>query len=117
MPASDAGCSPQFTQRGETWSAAFFVSMARREVSQPPIKLSFDLTLASPRHVTQTLNLCGYFGMGSSPGKGARWAINGTGILNARTARPSPTFVGPSSVRAEVERLLLIVMVRLRRVR
>ncbi|MBT1517539.1 hypothetical protein KIP88_45520 [Bradyrhizobium sp. SRL28] len=29
-------------------SGVLFVSMARREVSQPQIKLSFDLTLASP---------------------------------------------------------------------
>jgi hypothetical protein len=36
--------------------------MARREASQPQIKLSFDLTLASPDHVTQTLNLCGATG-------------------------------------------------------
>jgi hypothetical protein len=35
-----------------------------------------------------------------------------TSSINARTL-PQPTFGGPSSVRAAVERLLLIVMVRL----
>ena len=97
MPASDTGCSPQFTQRGETWSAAFFVFNGAPRSLSTSDQISFDLTLASPRHVTQTLNLCGYFGMGSSPGKGARWAINGTGIHllnNARTA-PQPDLRRP----------------------
>ena len=65
MPA--VPCSPQFTQRGETCSAAFFrfIRTQRSLSTSDQIKLLFDARKSG--HVTQTLNLCGWYSMKASP--------------------------------------------------